>query len=244
MNKYLGICATHGRHECLERAVGMFLNNNYENKYLIIFNNSPTPQRMDKEYDSIFLINQSLNSLGDAFTSLGDIYNSILYKIEELNIYPDVISHWDDDDMYTSSHISEGVKGWQEALLEGKEAYKPAFSYFRHGGGIAPMQNTLEPSIFVSYSHIKKYRYSDETTAQHLQWVNPLVYEGKILVKPEGEKTLIYNWGPDVPTFKTSGDPYNPHNFDNYRNFSKSEGDGVITPYTKEEIASFFNFLD
>lgn len=241
--KYLGICATHGRHECLERAVGMFLNNDYENKHLLIFNNSTTKQKLNKEYENIILINQSVNTWGDKFTSLGDIYNTILNTISELGIQPDVVSMWDDDDMYLPNHISEGVKGWSEAHSLGKEAYKPKQSYYRHAGGVESMENTLEPSIFVSYEHMNKYGFSDETTAQHLAWVNPLVYEGKILVKSDGIKTLIYNWGPDVPTFKTSGDPHNPNNFNNFRSFSQSEGNGTIHPYTKQQLERYFNFL-
>lgn len=242
--KYLAICCTHGRHECLERCVGMFLNNTYENKYLLIFNNSEYKQELDKEYDNIFLVNQSRNLWGDKFTSLGDIYNTALSVVDQLKINPEVVSHMDDDDMYTPQHIEEGVRGWLEAKSLGREAYKPRQSYYRHAGGVEPMENTLEPSIFLTYAHLQKYGYSDETTAQHLQWLNPLVYESGILVKEDGVKTLIYNWGPDVPTFKTSGDPHNPHNFNNYRSFSKSEGDGIITPYTKAQLKDYFNFLN
>ncbi len=241
MYKYLGICSTHGRHDCLERAVGMFLNNTYENKYLLIFNNSKTEQKLDKYYENIFLINQSENMDGKPYTSLGDIYNCALNAIRAVNISPDVISHWDDDDMYLPSHIEEGIKGWEEAKKEGKEAYKPRKSYFRHHGGISPMENTLEPSIFVSFDWVNKYGYSDTTTAQHLQWVDPLVYGDKILVKDDGVSTLIYNWGPDVPTFKTSGDPNNPKNFSNYRAFSSSEGDEIITPLSPSELEKYYN---
>jgi len=242
--KYLAITATHGRHQCLERAVGLFLNNSYEDKTLLIHNNSPVPQKLDRHYSNIILVNYSERAFNQPYKSLGDIYNHTLILMEQMGLHPDVVSHWDDDDMYLTNHIEEGVKGYTRALEEGKLAYKPKYSFYRHHGGIVLMNNTLEPSIFVSYDHLYGYGYSDETTAQHLKWVNPLVYEKKILVDEHGPATLIYNWGPDVPTFKTSGDPNNPHNFSNYRNFSVDNGDRVITPLSPEELQPYYNVSD
>ena len=132
----------------------------------------------------------------------------------------------------------------QRAILKDAkyEAYKPAQSYYRHPGGIQLMSNTLEPSIFTSAKHIKEKGYSTTTTDQHLQWVNPLVYEAKISVEEDGKPTLIYNWGDtDIPTFKTSGNAGHPNNFKNYRDFSRDHGDQVLIPWSKENVQKYYN---
>ena len=78
--------------------------------------------------------------------------------------------------------------------------------------------------------HVKKHGFSLETTAQHLKWVNPLVYENQIFVDSNGKPTYICDWSQEIPTFKTSGNPSNPENFNNYADWSKDIGDGIITP--------------
>lgn len=239
--RILCLTATCGRHAHLERSVGMFLNQDYEDKILFIHNNSPVEQTLGKHYDNIYLVNNSTNPDGSGYKTLGEIYTDSLELIwnkiwtKEMDA-PDVIVHWDDDDLFLPNHLSEGAKGYFKARLQDKLAYKPKYSYFRHIRGIDLMQNTLEPSIFVDYNYLDEKGYSSETTAQHLQWVNPLVYENKILVDEDGIPTLIYNWNDNYPTFKTSGDPHNPNNFNNYRSFSTDHGDKIITPWITTKV--------
>lgn len=255
------ICATCGRHNLMERSMRFFLNQDYEGiVQLLIFNNSVVPQRIgfkDGDKDIIIvidfkngaiayfcnqketkLVNQSKDSITEKpYKSLGAIYNDELKYIDEDT---DILVHWDDDDIFLPNHISEGVKGLQKAESLGKIAYKPRKSYYRHPNGVELMENVLEPSIFVKAQHIKTWGYSDETTAQHLQWVHPLIESNMILSDEEGKPTLIYNWGDHIPTFKTSGDPHNKSNFSNYRNFSQDHGDQILTPWSKKEVEEYY----
>jgi len=239
----LAICATCGRHSLLERSLRLFLEQDYVGEHtLLIYNNSAVPQRLAPlqlpDNKHVMLINNNINSLtGLQYSSLGAIYNDIIKNVDP-TIYP-IITHWDDDDLFLPSHITQGVWG---LMKWGTLAYKPKYSYYRSAEGIVLSENTLEPSIFVDTNHIKKYGYSLETTEQHLQWVNPLKKEGEITVDREGIPTLIYNWG-DVErfTFKTSGDFRNPENFNNYRTHSVDHGDYVVTPWNKEEVEIYYN---
>lgn len=247
------ICATCGRHTLLERSLRFFLDQEHDTEkdhfdvfHLLIYNNSNVELSLDDNlfskvegYKSVQLVNNHIDSqTGLPYTNLGAIYNDALKHIPD-NI--EVIVHWDDDDIFLPNHLSEGVKGLERGNLV---AYKPAKSYYRHPGGVELMSNTLEPSIFVASWHIMEHGYSLETTAQHLQWVNPLVYEKKIFVDENGPATLIYNWGDvEIPTFKTSGNPTNLGNFDNYRNFSRDHGDRVITPWKKEDVQKYYDLV-
>jgi hypothetical protein len=243
------ICATCGRHTLMERSLRLFLNQNYNNEHtLLIYNNSNLPQvviaGLPEEVNPIkkvVLINQWINSETDKpYENLGQIYNDALKHVDPET---EIISHWDDDDIFLTNHIEEGVRGYNRAKKQGKLAYKPKKSYYRHAKGIELIENTLEPSIFVSFEHLKQYGYSQETTAQHLQWVNPLVYGNKILVdeSKDAVSTLVYNWGDTIPTFKTSGNPIDPMNFNNYRRISQDHGDGIITPWRQEHVKQYYS---
>lgn len=220
----------------IERNVKMFLDQDYENKVMIIYNNSDVPQVLDESLigKNIILINQHLDSrTGEPYTNLGAIYNDAIKHIPEDVV---LLNMADDDDIFLPNHISEGVHGYQraKALNPNCKAYKPQFSYYNHAGGVAKMCNVMEPSIFVEVSHIKEYGFHDNTINQHHKWLDGL--GSNILTDPEGISTLVYDWNTVVPVWKTSGDPQNPENFNNYTKNSQDHGDRIITPIENCEI--------
>lgn len=244
----VSLVATCGRHTCLERSVKFFIDQDYQGPHtLLIYNNSEKELILSDielpDNKKILLINKNYSSETSLpYTNLGQIYRDILEFIPES---VDVITHHDDDDIFLPNHVSEGVNGLAEAFYYDKLAYKPMYSYYRSVEGVIKMRNTLEPSIFVLKGHIQKYSYSDATTEQHLQWVNPLVYDHLIYEKEDGEPTLIYNWGDGdkIPTYKTSGDYLNPLNFALCREFSKDHGDGIITPIDDFEAKKYYECI-
>lgn len=253
--KVVAIMATCGRHKLCERSLRFFLDQDYTGWHvLLIYNNSPVPQELQiapgppadvwsKGNKLIKLINQHIDSQTDQpYTNLGAIYNDAIKQIPDGEA--DVIIHWDDDDIFMPNHISAGVEGLTLAEMVGKVAYKPERSYFRHPTGIQLMGNNLEPSVFVRADHIFKYGYSLTTSDQHMPWFNSLLSEGKMAVDSRGLPTLIYNWGDvEIPTFKTSGNAGNPHNFENYRNFSQDHGDQKLTPWSEEKVQNYYNLI-
>lgn len=220
------VTATKDRHKQLERVVRFSLDQTYDNWVHLIYNNSTTIQRLNHNLpDKFILVNKSLcTRTGKPYGNLGDIYTDILEFIPK---DVDVINFMDDDDIFLTNHVEEGVKG---LIRGGLVAYKPKRSWYKHGKRADLAENVLEPSIFVKADHIRTYGFSMETTAQHLQWLDPLVRENQIFVDPDGPATYICDWSQEIPTFKTSGDPNNPDNFTNYSNWSKDKGDGIITP--------------
>lgn len=231
------ITATKNRHEHLERSVRFFLDQDYLNSCQLIYNNSTVDQRLNTNLDPdrVILVNQHIDSTtGQPYTTLGGIYNDAIKYIPE---DVEIVGFMDDDDIFLPNHISEGVKG---LIRGGKTAYKPERSLFKNGADITPAINTFEPSIFIKKEHILKYGFSLETSAQHLKWVDPLVWGGEIYVDPDGPSTLIYCWGNDIPTFKTSGNSQHPENFKNYETFSQDVGDRIITPINKEKAKEFY----
>lgn len=234
------ITCTKNRHSQLERSVRFFLEQDYSNAVQLIYNNSCNELILSEivPKDKIILVNNCIDSsTGEKYTNLGAIYNDAIKYIPE---DAEIVSFFDDDDIFLKYHISEGVKGYKRALEKGMIAYKPKKSYFRNGNRTSMVENTLEPSIFVKKDHVLKYGFFLETSPQHLKWVDPLVYEGKIFADPKGTPTLIYNWGDEIKTFKTSGNPTDPNNFLNYEKFSQDKGDSIITPWSKQEVSKYY----
>lgn len=234
------ITATKDRHTQLERVVRFALDQTYINYVHIIYNNSKSDLRLNSNLppDKFILINKFLSKrTGKLYETLGDIYNdAMLFVPSDI----DVINFMDDDDIFLPSHIEEGVKG----IIKGEKlAYKPKKSWYKHGKN-APVlvENILEPSIFVKKSHIDKHGFSIETSAQHLNWINPLLQQNEIFVDKDGVPTYVCDWSQEIPTFKTSGNAGDPNNFKNYEKWSRDVGDGIITPCSTKLAEKYYKF--
>ncbi len=247
--KVIAITATCGRMTCLKRLLACFLEQDYEGDHtLLIWNNSSVPYILHlpdgiPSNKHVKLVNSPKNSITNKnYLTLGEIYNDILLCVNDY----DVITHMDDDDIFLPNHISAGVLGFNAAVTLGWEGYKPQFSYYRSTEGITPASNVLEPSMFIKLSSLKEFGYADNTSDQHLQWVNGIKGRDGLLVLEHGPKTLIYNWGDGkvIPTFKTSGDPKNPGNFQNYRYYSQDHGNRIVSPISKEEIQDYYKEIN
>ena len=226
--KIVGLMATHGRHYYCERAVGMFLQQNHPNKHLIILQNSPVPQKLDIDYQNVTLVNRS------NFSNLGDIYNAMLEYIPK---DADLITIFDDDDIFLQDHFSEGEKG---VIRGGKKAYKPEKSYFYCGDSITLTSNVLEPSWFVDVNVIKSSKFKSESKQHHMDWVNWLITNKQVFVDPTGPNTLVYVWGnQEKCIYHTSGDGTS-RSFENFREKETDHGDCIITPWSKERLEKIY----
>lgn len=235
------LTATKNRHSHLERLVKFALNQTSNDWVHVIFNNSTEVLRLNKNLpeDKFILVNNPYSlKTNKPYTTLGEIYNDAIKFIPE---DVDVINFMDDDDIYLPNHVEEGIKGLERS---GKTAYKPEKSYFLYLKNASLESNTLEPSIFVMKDHILKYGFSEETTAQHIHWITPLISNKDISVDPNGIPTYICDWSQEISTFKTSGDPNNPNNFRNYDASSKDKGDGIITPCSQSWAEHYYKKIN
>jgi len=235
--KVLAITATCGRHTCLERSVRFFLDQDYSDCVQLIYQNSKVEQRLNSNLGkNIILVNQAHRTQDRRdYTCLGEIYNDII-KFIPADV--EVVTFWDDDDLFLPNHIREGVEG---LVRGGKTAYKPMKSFYKEKGRVALVTNVLEPSMFIKVDHIKKYGFSNTTSDQHMSWVRPLIETNDIFVDTEGVPTYVCDWSQEISTFKTSGDPNNKNNFVNYHKSSADHGDGIITPAPKSVAEKYYS---
>lgn len=235
------VTATKRRHRQLERLVRFVINQTSDDWTHLIYNNAPESLRLNANLptDKFILINSPINvTTHKPYTNLGDIYTDAIKYIPE---DCDVVNFMDDDDVFFPNHVEEGLKG---LIRGGVKAYKPKKSWYKNLRDIHLVENILEPSIFVMKSHILEHGFSSETTAQHLKWLNPLISDNQIYADPDGPPTYICDWGQEIRTFKTSGDPNNPKNFDNYSNHSQDCGDGIITPLSQSWAEHYYRYIN
>ncbi len=172
----------------------------------------------------------------DSYTSVGEKYSLALdYMLNKCSCLScnniDIIYSHDDDDIYLPNHITEGVKGMEEAYKCGALAYKPKYSYYRSDQGIIRNENVYEPSIFVDAKYLQKVGYAPVSVKYHQQWLDPLIIDKKILILPDAPSTFIYNWGDPWPTYKMSGlGDDSEVNMYAHRRQSKDMGNGTLTP--------------
>lgn len=239
----LCITATKNRHSHLEKLVRCFLEQDYKGEHtLLIYNNAEQVQTLTDdipEEKNIILVNNHLHSqTGKPYDNVGSIYNDILRIVDKLELKPDLVNHMDDDDFFLSNHIREGVEGYKRG---GKLSYKPIKSYYRQGSRTTLAVNFLEPSIFVDYNFLKHNGYWDRNVDLHHKWLLTLERNHQIYVDNNGKPTFVYDWGSSIPTFRTSGNPTHPNNFNNYAKFSQDIGDQVVTPIPLDEYHKYIN---
>lgn len=240
-------CCTFNRHALLERVVRFYLDQEYSGEStLLIYNNSPAKLEMFlqdvPENKHIILINNHLDlQTGQLYTNVGDIFRDALTFVPKET---DILTFYDDDDVYLPNHLEEGAKGMKRAIEEGKLAYKPYFSYFFYYGKIQLANNNMEPSIFVDYDYVRKTGFNTTPVSYHQKWLIPLQEQGKILEDKKGVPTLIYDWGSGMGAFKMSGGGDTDVNFHNHKRSSVDVGDGLISPWTKDKIDKFWGTIN
>jgi hypothetical protein len=214
---------TYGRFTCVERSVKCFLEQDYHNKHLLIFNTSPVPLQLGTSLlnKNITIINQQKETLTNKkYTDVGTIREDAFNKVYSPN---EIYICWDDDDIYHSQqHISRGVK----YLLNSKKvAWKSKQSYFTYDGGntFDKMNNAFEASVLVWMENVKEYGFKKSNGDEHY-WYKQLVENDK-LEDVEIVPSYIYVWGEEIAKHKQSGDIENINNFENHKENSQDFGE-------------------
>ena len=217
------ICTTYRRYRCIERIIEQFLQQDYFNKELVIFNtDSEIPMSLpesllefcEKYKAPIVLVNNSIDyETGLPYTNRGAICrDAVTHSTGELFML------MDDDDIYLPWHARQAVYGIME---NGKAAWKPEQSMFATPYKLELVRNTLEASVIVKMEKIKEIGFrTDLTGYEGLSWYTKLRDDREL---DEHNKRYVpsycFNWSDpsDMAGHKQSGDIDNPSNFENHK---------------------------
>jgi len=223
-NKISCVMCTYGRFNMVERSLSFFLDQDYPNKELIIFNTAQTPLILDESLNNknIVIINNS-NSYETnlPYTNIGDIRRDALTHATG-NVY----SCWDDDDFFMPYHLSQSN---DYLLSTNKKAWKPKYSWWSTNGGktFEKMGNNMEASVLV---YIDQVFFLKKTGDEHLGWFKKLMDENQLdeSIDVAPFESYCYVWGDELAMHKQSGDITNPNNFENHKTQSTDFGNAPL----------------
>lgn len=248
-----GLCCTHGRYRCLQRALRCFLDQEFDEVHAMFICNTGAPLKLPDDFvlpdnKKIYIDNAGMMK----FSSVGEKYNHALKMM--MRVFTDTtwVFSEDDDDIFLPNHLKEGRKGITKAMENSKCAYKPYYSFFRtrdENGKVTygPIHNNLEPSIFVNASYLADRGFANVSVRYHQQWLEPLQSNNWILVDKEAMATLIYNWGDNggddswgIYKMSGTGDDSSA-NFLSHRNHSRDMGNGILVP--AEDNSGYYKMI-
>ena len=174
------LTSTYGRLSKLNEAVSCFLDQDYENKKLIILNNHPTPLICD--LPQIIVYNEPI------YPTLGDCRNRLIELADG-----DFIRTWDDDDLYMPWTLSQGIK-----YIKDSPAWKPKKSWFwlkEKNPELA--ENVFEAAILIRIDIAKKYGYLKSSGGnEHETLCKGIEKEGGCSNDDLGDlASYVYRWG-------------------------------------------------
>lgn len=183
MNSNKLVCcltSTYGRLSMLNEVVTCFLEQDYENKKLIILNNHPVP--LTCNFPNVIIYNEPI------YPTLGDCRNRLIDLAEG-----EFIRTWDDDDLYMPWSIRQGVEN-----IGDNAAWKPRKSWFwRKSCKPELADNVFEAATLIHIDVAKKYRYLAVSGGnEHDTLLKGIDIEGGCKNKDMGlMASYVYRWG-------------------------------------------------
>ncbi len=213
------VCTTYRRFRCVERIIEQFISQTYQNKQLVILNTDmENPMTLDNEVTDlgldIILVNNSTDyQTGLEYTNRGQICRDAVTHANG-----DYFMLADDDDIYLPWHLEQSVEG---IVSLGKDAWKPAQSFFAMPDKLILVQNTLEASVIVKMHRIREIGFREDRTGyEGLSWYTRLRDEGQLWENnPNYVSSYCFNWSdsPEMAGHKQSGNINSPTNFQEHK---------------------------
>lgn len=173
MNKVSCVMTTYRRFQCVERSIAMFLEQDYDNTELIIYNTDiENPLALDETFNGlenkIKVINNNIDfETKEYYNNTGSIRRDAKHFATG-----DLYITWDDDDIFFPWNIRQGVAGLVESK---KSSWKPKFSFMKHRGHEPELAfNYMEASIVTKLEKINQYGFKNKTGPEHLGWFEEL----------------------------------------------------------------------
>jgi len=187
MNEPLAVClcCTYGRPTELGEAVKCFLDQDYENKHLIISNDQEgVILKMEDLPQNITIVNHPKR-----FSSLGEKRNAIKCQMEA-----DYYFVWDDDDLYTPWRISKSIDIFESRdhldILKASHAFMST-----HNTSYKIVQNLFHSQACISKEFMDKNDYPEKSVGEDMD------FERKARIQSMNDMPLlwyVYRWGMDV----------------------------------------------
>lgn len=223
------LCPTYGRFSKLRDSLSCFLHQTYPYKELLILNDAPVSFRCP--FPNVTVVNKD------------DMYETLGYKRQAILEMADgqLVSHWDDDDLYLPWHLEKNV----EKLRENDwGCVKPKYALMLVGseGGPwrmkGPEENVFEAMItFRRKEALDLGGYSNKSSGQTLKLLN--AFGGRYHVyKPEPFPSFIFRWNNGVRHIQGNN---NENAAQQFADGNQDFGDGSLLP---RDLSRYLLILD
>lgn len=244
----MGLTCTNGRFSYLKRLLTCFLNQDYENKSLLIFNNAHIPIEIEN-FPQVNLINNYLDyNTGELYDNVGSIYRDALTHITD---DVELVSIMDDDDIFLPNHFFRAEQIFVKH--DHVKVWKPGKYFYKDFDGITlgETDNNLEGACVIDRAFLVDTGFHLSSLEYNLKWLNRASMTNSLFIDRDALPSFCYDvsqvdvvhtggfsskFGDDKPTLE-----YLIQQNNNY-------GNEKLTPWRQEVYAKyidmFFNLED
>lgn len=178
------VCCTYNRKEPLEEAIQCFIDQDYENKELIILNDQEgVTLKIEGCPPNIYIYNHPTR-----FTSLGEKRNYIKTLTNG-----EYFCVWDDDDIYTPIRISKSVDLFERNKYVDIVKSKYAFMSVNNEN-YKVVTNLFHSQACISKEYMEKTQYPHKSVGEDMEFEHGAKVES---IDTEALLFYVYRWGGD-----------------------------------------------
>lgn len=242
--RHVALLYTYNRPELLGRSIRCWLEQEYENKQLCIFNNGNTDIVLGGDINSnhsnlgIKVVNSNRNVwTNQPFNNLGTIYmNGLHWFMEEL-MEGDLTTMWQDDDMYLP-HFLNSCSDLID-YFEVPDVFKTKeFIFHDKGNKISKRdENNVEGSWIINIDFLLEYGFEEPSMHPEKKLHSKLQDSINYIKDSNAKPSYIYEWNNGI--YHSSGGINNPNNFNIYREQNNKE-EKVIEVWSKQQLMDYY----
>ena len=231
---------TYRRFTCVERSIACFLEQDYSNTELIIYNTDEQyPLCLDETFNDVNHKIKVINNNIDLETK--QPYKNVgpIRRDARLFADGDYYITWDDDDLFFPWNIRQCMDG---IIKTNKRAWKPVKSFMKQRGHDPTLySNYLEASIIVDMRAVEEYGFNmKKTGAEHLGWYEKLTENNEMMIADDSIPAYCFYWSdePSVAGHKQS----NKNEFEKLDNFERHKlltTDFAQRPLTRKSLTDY-----
>lgn len=200
------LTATYGRYSVLCEAISCFLEQTYNNRELIILNNSNIPIICD--FPKVVVYNEP------KYTTLGDCRNRLLELARG-----EFIRTWDDDDLYLPWTLEQGVRE-----IGNYPAFKPDESWDSQRNEIYTLgDNVYEAAMLIRTDFARKFGYKSSGGDEHMPLLKGLQIDLLGCKRAAVHPSYVYRW--DTQLHRISGSLGNGSIYERTKNWKNANTD-------------------
>jgi len=222
---HVALLYTYNRPELLGRSIRCWLNQEYEDKKLCIFNNAAYDIKLVGDLSTeisnkgITVVNRHTDLNGLPYTNLGSIFNHGLLMFKKEIEDSTFVSLWQDDDIYFSQHLNICNK----FNLDAYKVLKPKqFYFFDKGNNFVKVdENNVEGSWIINTKFLLEHGFEEPSGHPESKLYKHMTLNVDYISDSKLPISYVYEWNNGV--YHSSGNMNNPNNFNIYRQSNNTE---------------------